>query len=165
MSDLLETPLFDLHQELGAKMVPFAGYSMPVQYGMGVMKEHVHTRTQAGLFDVSHMGQLVVSGEGAADFIESLIPIDVQGLGVDRQRYGFFTNESGGILDDLMVTRREDHFLIVVNAACTVAVPRGVGDGVTVPFTGGDLLLSPLKGACRNLATITHRSRSIVAAP
>ena len=67
MSDLLETPLFDLHQELGAKMVPFAGYSMPVQYGMGVMKEHVHTRTQAGLFDVSHMGQVVVSGEGHAN--------------------------------------------------------------------------------------------------
>ena len=121
MADLARTPLHDLHLELGAKMVPFAGYEMPVQYKLGVMKEHQHTRAKAGLFDVSHMGQVRVSGasyEAAALGLERLIPVDVLSLGQNRQRYGFFTNEEGGILDDLMLTNRGDHVFVVVNAAC-----------------------------------------------
>ncbi|MFW2543216.1 glycine cleavage system aminomethyltransferase GcvT [Primorskyibacter sp. 2E107] len=116
--DLKKTVLFDLHLELGAKMVPFAGYEMPVQYPMGVLKEHQHCRAQAGLFDVSHMGQVVLRGDGAAAALESLVPVDVIGLGEGRQRYGFFTNDSGGIEDDLMIANRGDHLFVVVNAAC-----------------------------------------------
>lgn len=118
MSDLLETPLHDLHVQLGAKMVPFAGYSMPVQYPLGVMKEHVHTREKAGLFDVSHMGQVKVSGAMAATALETLIPVDIEGLAENRQRYGMLTNEQGGIMDDLMLANRGDHIFVVVNAAC-----------------------------------------------
>ena len=117
MSDLLRTPLYDLHVELGAKMVPFAGYDMPVQYPLGVMKEHLHCRAAAGLFDVSHMGQVILRGADAAAQLESLIPQNVLGLSEGRQRYGFFTNEQGGILDDLMFANRGDHLLLVVNAA------------------------------------------------
>ncbi len=105
-------------------MVPFAGYEMPVQYPLGVMKEHLHTRTKAGLFDVSHMGQVVVQGtdyEAAARGLEALIPVDILGLGENRQRYGFFTNADGGIDDDLMLANRGDHVFVVVNAACKAA--------------------------------------------
>jgi len=121
MSDLRQTPLHALHVALGAKMVPFAGYDMPVQYTLGVMKEHLHTRAKAGLFDVSHMGQVIVRGttyKAAALGLEALIPVDVLGLGANRQRYGFFTNADGGIEDDLMLANREDHVFVVVNAAC-----------------------------------------------
>lgn len=124
MTELKQTPLHGLHLSLGAKMVPFAGYDMPVQYPLGVMKEHLHTREKAGLFDVSHMGQVIVRGdtyEKAALGLESLIPVDVLGLGRDRQRYGFFTSEEGGIEDDLMLANREDHVFVVVNAACKEA--------------------------------------------
>lgn len=122
-SPLKQTPLHALHLSLGARMVPFAGHDMPVQYPAGVMKEHLHTRTAAGLFDVSHMGQIVLqpkSGkiEDAALALETLVPVDVLGLGVGRQRYALFTDENGGILDDLMIANRGDHFFIVVNAAC-----------------------------------------------
>lgn len=120
---LKRTPLYDLHLSLGARMVPFAGYDMPVQYPAGVLKEHLHTRANAGLFDVSHMGQVILrakSGklEDAALALESLVPVDILGLKEGRQRYGFFTNAEGGILDDLMITNRGDHLFIVVNAAC-----------------------------------------------
>ena len=123
MSELKRTPLHDLHVELGAKMVPFAGYDMPVQYPMGVMQEHIHTRTKAGLFDVSHMGQVVIwpkSGnyEDAALALEKLVPADVVGLGQMRQRYGLLLNDQGGILDDLMFANFGDHIYVVVNAAC-----------------------------------------------
>lgn len=123
MADLQRTPLYDLHLRLGARMVPFAGYDMPVQYPMGVLKEHLHTRTAAGLFDVSHMGQvLVVPKSGrladAALALERLVPVDVLGLAAGRQRYGVFTNEAGGILDDLMIANRGDHLFLVVNAGC-----------------------------------------------
>lgn len=121
VSELLKTPLFDLHVGLGAKMVPFAGYEMPVQYPLGVMKEHSHTREKAGLFDVSHMGQVIVRGVDYAEAalgLESLIPVDILGLGENRQRYGFFTNDAGGIMDDLMLANRGDHVFVVVNAAC-----------------------------------------------
>ncbi|MEQ8899584.1 MAG: glycine cleavage system aminomethyltransferase GcvT [Roseovarius sp.] len=125
MSDLGKTPLYDLHVELGAKMVPFAGYEMPVQYKLGVMKEHLHTREKAGLFDVSHMGQVILRYEGGygpvAQAMEGLVPVSLLPLGEKRQRYGFFTNEEGGILDDLMMANRGDHMLVVVNAACKEA--------------------------------------------
>lgn len=125
VSDLLRLGLHDLHVELGGKMVPFAGYEMPVQYGLGVMKEHLHTRAAAGLFDVSHMGQVILRPKGTyeetARAFEALMPVDVLGLAEGRQRYGLFTNETGGILDDLMFANRGDHLFVVVNAACKVA--------------------------------------------
>ncbi len=125
LSNLLRLALHDLHVALGARMVPFAGYEMPVQYPMGVLKEHLHTRSDAGLFDVSHMGQVLLRPRGSlaqtALALESLMPIDVLGLPAGRQRYGLLSNASGGIVDDLMVANRGDHFLIVVNAACKQA--------------------------------------------
>ncbi len=121
MSDLRRTPLHALHIELGARMVPFAGYDMPVQYPSGIMTEHTHTREKAGLFDVSHMGQVRLSGDGVAAAFEQMVPMDVQGLAEDRQRYGFFTNAEGGIEDDLMFANRGDHLFVVVNAACKAA--------------------------------------------
>jgi len=122
MSEQLKrTPLYDLHIELGAKMVPFAGYDMPVQYPMGVRREHLHTRDQAGLFDVSHMGQVKLVGVEAASNFESLVPVDVCDLPTGKQRYAIFTNDQGGILDDLMVTNFGDHLYVVVNAACKAA--------------------------------------------
>lgn len=117
---LQQTPFYSMHIEAGAKMVPFAGFSMPVQYPLGVKKEHLHTRRRAGLFDVSHMGQLMLSGDGVAQYLESLIPVDYVDLPVGKQRYGFFTNEQGGILDDLMVAHLNDSYFVVVNAACKV---------------------------------------------
>ena len=121
---LARTPLHALHLELGAKMVPFAGYEMPVSYPDGILKEHRHCRDSAALFDVSHMGQLRLVGDDAARALETLVPMDIVGLGVGKQRYAFFTNASGGILDDLMVTRREDHLFLIVNAACKDADTR-----------------------------------------
>jgi aminomethyltransferase len=116
--DLQRTPLHDLHRELGGKMVPFAGYEMPVQYPAGIMAEHLHTRSGAGLFDVSHMGQLRLHGADAAKALETLVPGDIQALKPGRMRYTLFTNERAGILDDLMVTNAGDHLFLVVNAAC-----------------------------------------------
>ena len=121
MSDLARTALYDLHVELGAKIVPFAGYEMPVQYPMGVLNEHLHTRANAGLFDVSHMGQVVLSGPDVALALERLVPADIAGLRAGRQRYALFTSEKGGILDDLMVVNRGDDLFLVVNAACKAA--------------------------------------------
>ncbi|MBC3335314.1 MULTISPECIES: glycine cleavage system aminomethyltransferase GcvT [Pseudomonas] len=116
---LLKTPLHALHLELGARMVPFAGYDMPVQYPLGVMKEHLHTREQAGLFDVSHMGQIRLTGANAAKALETLVPVDIIDLPVGMQRYAMFTNDQGGILDDLMVANLgNDELFLVVNAAC-----------------------------------------------
>lgn len=124
--DLRQTPLHGLHVALGARMVPFAGYEMPVQYPQGVLKEHLHTRAHAGLFDVSHMGQVALwprSGRlaDAAAALERLVPMDVAGLAEGRQRYGLFTAADGGILDDLMFANRGDHLFLVVNAACKAA--------------------------------------------
>ncbi|MFM9915198.1 MAG: glycine cleavage system aminomethyltransferase GcvT [Rhizobacter sp.] len=119
--DLLKTPLHDLHVELGARMVPFAGYNMPVQYPAGLMAEHLHCRAAAALFDVSHMGQLRLTGDDTAAALESLLPIDVLGMASGQQRYGFLTDEHGGILDDLMLTRHgageATEWLLIVNAA------------------------------------------------
>jgi aminomethyltransferase len=120
---LKHTPLHALHMELRARMVPFAGYDMPVQYPPGVLKEHLHTRAAAGLFDVSHMGQIVMRAKSgdvrdAARALERLVPVDILDLAPGRLRYAFFTNAHGGILDDLMVANCGDHLLLVVNAAC-----------------------------------------------
>jgi aminomethyltransferase len=120
-TELLKTPLHALHLELGAKMVEFAGYEMPVNYPGGIIAEHKPCRTSASLFDVSHMGQVRVIGPEAARALESLAPVDVMELAPGRQRYAFFTNTAGGILDDLMITRREGDLLLVVNAACKEA--------------------------------------------
>ncbi|WP_408642402.1 glycine cleavage system aminomethyltransferase GcvT [Sinorhizobium chiapasense] len=137
ISHLKHTPLNALHLSLGARMVPFAGYDMPVQYPDGVLKEHLHTRAAAGLFDVSHMGQIVVRPKSgrigdAALALEKLVPVDILGLAEGRQRYGLFTNDEGGILDDLMITNRGDHLFLVVNAACKEAdfehLKKGLGD-------------------------------------
>ncbi len=114
----LKTPIYDLHVELGAKLVPFAGHAMPVQYPAGVMAEHRHCRAAAGLFDVSHMGQVRLSGPDAAAALERLVPADIQGLGHGQMRYTLFTNAEGGVLDDLMVLNRGDDLFLVVNAAC-----------------------------------------------
>ncbi|MEO0371439.1 MAG: glycine cleavage system aminomethyltransferase GcvT [Pseudomonadota bacterium] len=134
--DLKRTPLHALHQELGGKMVPFAGYDMPVQYGLGVMKEHLHTRARAGLFDVSHMGQAILRHDdgymAVAEAMERLVPVDLMDLADARQRYGLFTNDTGGILDDLMIARRGTEMFVVVNAACKDAdvahMRAGLGD-------------------------------------
>jgi aminomethyltransferase len=120
---LKQTPLHALHVSLGAKMVPFAGYDMPVQYPAGVLREHLYTRENAGLFDVSHMGQIALTAksgrvEDAAAALERLVPQDILGLPRGRQRYAQFTNADGGILDDLMVANFGDHLFLVVNAAC-----------------------------------------------
>jgi aminomethyltransferase len=111
------TPLHDLHIELGARMVAFAGYAMPLQYRDGIIAEHTHTRMHAGLFDVSHMGQIRVSGNAAARVLEALIPSDVVALPPGRQCYSFFTNDTGGVLDDLIIANTGDGFLLIVNAA------------------------------------------------
>jgi aminomethyltransferase len=114
---LQRTPLHALHVALGARMVPFAGYEMPVQYPSGILQEHLHTRTQAGLFDVSHMGQLRFTGPDAVNALEALVPGDLLALAPRHMRYTLLLNEAGGILDDLMATRLDDGFLLVVNAA------------------------------------------------
>ena len=116
---LLHTPLDVLHRELGAKMVPFAGYDMPVQYPAGIIKEHLYTRQAAGLFDVSHMGQVIIKGPGSVAMLESLVPVDIESLGMHRQTYALFTNDQGGVLDDLIITRwDQEQFFLVVNAGC-----------------------------------------------
>ncbi len=147
--------LHDLHVELGGKMVPFAGYEMPVQYAPGVMKEHLHTRTSAGLFDVSHMGQVILRPKRSMDDLklafEGLMPVDVLGLAEGRQRYGLLTNDRGGILDDLMFTNRGDHLYVVVNASCKVedvAHMTAMMPGVSVePVTDRALLALQGPGA------------------
>lgn len=118
--NLLKTPLDALHVSLGARMVPFAGYSMPVQYPAGLMAEHHHTRTAAGLFDVSHMGQLRLVGADAAAAFETLMPVDVIDLAVGKQRYGLLLNDEGGIIDDLMFFNRGSDIFVIVNGACKV---------------------------------------------
>jgi len=118
---LRKTPLNALHREFGAKLTEFAGYEMPVQYRLGILGEHQHTRKKAGLFDVSHMGQVILSSQSyqeTALALEKVLPMDVLGLKIGRQRYGFLTTENGGILDDLMFSNRGDHIFVVLNAAC-----------------------------------------------
>lgn len=146
---LARTPLHALHLRHGAKMVPFAGYAMPVQYPAGLLKEHLHTRAAAGLFDVSHMGQIVLtprSGDAdeAARALEALVPIDIVGLGEGRQRYGLLTDASGGILDDVMVARLPDRLVVVVNAANKAAdlahLQNHLPESVAVELVPGGLI-------------------------
>jgi aminomethyltransferase len=131
VTDLLKTPLHDLHVRLGARMVPFAGYAMPVQYPSGLIAEHKQCRDAAALFDVSHMGQVKLLGADAAAALETLVPVDVIDLGAGKQRYAFFTNAAGGLLDDLMVTKPDEaardgfgDLFLVVNAGCKDADVR-----------------------------------------
>ncbi len=156
------TPLYDLHIELGAKMVPFAGYEMPVQYPAGILAEHLHARSGAVLFDVSHMGQISVRGAGAAAALEALVPADITGLAPGAMRYTLLTNDSGGILDDLMVTNAGDHLLLVVNAACKdddlahLRAHLGAGrDGVTLEMHADRALLA-LQGPAAAAALARH---------
>lgn len=118
MSELKRTPLHDLHRELGARLVPFAGWEMPVRYPAGILAEHQHGRAAAALFDVSHMGQVRLDGADAAIALERLVPADIQGLKPGRARYTQFTDGQGGILDDLIVSNAGDHLFLVVNAGC-----------------------------------------------
>jgi aminomethyltransferase len=149
------TALYDLHLELGARMVAFAGYYMPVRYADGIIHEHQHTRTAAGLFDVSHMGQVRIAGRHAAKALESLIPMDVINLETGHMRYGVFTGSNGGILDDLIVANAGGHFSLVVNAACKrddlARMRTAFGDGCQIDeFT--DRALLALQGpAARNV--------------
>ncbi len=163
MGDLKRTCLYDLHLRLGARMVPFAGYEMPVQYPMGVLKEHLATRAGAGLFDVSHMGQVIVAPKSgrladAALALERLVPVDVLGLAAGRQRYGLFTNQAGGILDDLMIANRGDHLFLVVNAACKDAdlthLQAGLPDCDVGMVTGRALIALQGPGAGAALAAL-----------
>lgn len=121
MSELRHTPLYDLHRELGARLVPFAGWEMPVQYPAGILAEHQHCRAAAALFDVSHMGQVRLDGPDAATALERLVPADIASLKPGRARYTQLTNDKGGILDDLIVSNAGDHLFLVVNAGCRAA--------------------------------------------
>lgn len=142
-------PLDSLHRALGARIVPFAGYSMPIQYKDGIIAEHQWTRTSAGLFDVSHMGQLLLTGEGADVALEKLVPGDIVGLKTGVLRYSMFLNDAGGILDDLMITRRENDLYLVVNGAVKAAdiahLKRNLPVGVTLTYRE-DLALLALQG-------------------
>ncbi|MDO5643425.1 MAG: glycine cleavage system aminomethyltransferase GcvT [Paracoccus sp. (in: a-proteobacteria)] len=159
---LKRTPLYDLHIALGAKMVPFAGWEMPVQYPMGVMGEHLHTRARAGLFDVSHMGQVLVrapSGRAgdAALVLETVVPANILDLPEGRQRYGLFTNDAGGVLDDLMIANRGDHLFLVVNAGCAdqdIALLGGLAGVAVEPVTDRALLALQGPEAARVLGAI-----------
>ncbi len=146
---LRRTPLYDLHVSLGARMVPFAGYDMPVQYPLGVMKEHLHTRAHAGLFDVSHMGQVELHGADAAVALETLVPVDVIGIAPGKQRYALFTNDAGGILDDLMIFNTGSYLHVVVNAACKAQdmahLKKHIGDRCEIRVRD-DLSLLALQG-------------------
>jgi aminomethyltransferase len=148
---LARTPLYDLHKSLGAKMVPFAGYDMPVQFPGGIIAEHLHTRAAASLFDVSHMGQVRLDGEARAAALEKLVPGDIAGLAPNRMRYTVLTNEAGGIRDDLMVTNRGDHLMLVVNAACKADdiahLSRHMGDVRPLP----ELALLALQGPAASI--------------
>jgi aminomethyltransferase len=177
---LHRTPLHDLHLSLGAKMVAFAGYAMPVQYPSGIMAEHLHTRARAGLFDVSHMGQLRLDGAAAAAALEALVPGDIAGLAPGRMRYTLLTNDEGGILDDLMVTAAGDHLFLVVNASRKVEdvahLRRRLAAGVAVtPLADRALLalqgpaaaavLARLAPAAKDMAFMTGRALALDGLP
>ena len=145
-ADLKRTPLHALHLELGARMVPFAGYDMPVQYPAGILAEHKHTRTNAGLFDVSHMGQARLHGAHSGEALETLVPGNIAGLADGRVRYTLFTNDSAGVLDDLIVGRAAGHLSLVVNAARKDAdyahLEAGLGPKTTLEVLDGHALLA-----------------------
>lgn len=164
---LARTALHDLHVEQGARMVPFAGYAMPLQYRDGILKEHLHTRAEAGLFDVSHMGQVRLSGPDAAAALETLVPVDIVDLPVGQQRYALFTNESGGVMDDLMVANFGSNLYVVVNAACKAQdlahMQERIGDRCRVEVLADRSLLA-LQGpaAARVLARLAPELGQLV---
>ena len=166
MTEPLKTPLHALHVALGARMAPFAGYSMPIQYRSGIIREHTHTRTGAGLFDVSHMGQVRLAGGGAAAALETLTPADIVELPDGRQRYALLTNDAGGVRDDFMVARLGEHLLIVVNAACKqedIEHLRGhIGDRCSIEVLNDRALLA-LQGpaAARVLARLAPKTAAL----
>ncbi len=155
---LIRTPLHDLHLELGAKTVPFAGYDMPVRFSAGILAEHLHARARAALFDVSHMGQISLRGARAARALEALVPGDVSGLAPGAMRYTLLTNDAGGILDDLMVANAGDHLFLVVNAggkADDLAHLRARLDGVAIEMHADRALLA-LQGPAAAAALARH---------
>ncbi len=161
------TPLNDLHIARGARMVPFAGYSMPVQFPLGVLGEHLHTRAQAGLFDVSHMGQLRLVGPQAAAAFETLMPVDVVDLPVGKQRYGLLLNAAGGILDDLMFVNRGDDIFVIVNGACKANdiahITAQIGQQCAViPMPERALLALQGPAAAAVIGTLDARASSLV---
>ena len=164
---LRRTPLYPLHQSLGARMVPFAGYEMPVQYPAGILAEHLHTRAQTGLFDVSHMGQLRLAGPDPAAALEALVPGDIRGLAPMRMRYTLLLNDAGGILDDLMVTRFDAGLFVVVNAATKDAdlahLRNHLGGGTTVEPLEDRVLLA-LQGPAAE-AALSRLSDRVAALP
>lgn len=183
-SALERTPLYDLHVARGGRMVPFAGYAMPVNYAAGVLKEHLHTRAAAGLFDVSHMGQIALRARSgrvtdAALALERLVPVDVLGLQPGRQRYALFTNGAGGVLDDLMIAHQGDHLLLVVNAACKVADEAHLRENLSdacevepldralVALQGpkAEDVLATLAPACREMTFMDVRTLDLLGAP
>lgn len=163
---LKQTPLHDLHEEHGARFVNFAGYSMPVQYRRGIRAEHLHTRSSAGLFDVSHMGQMRLSGAGIENAVEKLVTGDISTLGPFRQRYTLLTNQQGGIIDDLMLTRTPDYLFLVVNAACKEAdfayLEEALDPGYRLELLSGRALLA-LQGpkAATVLAALSQECRDM----
>ncbi|WP_053843024.1 glycine cleavage system aminomethyltransferase GcvT [Paracidovorax avenae] len=166
-ASLHTTPLHALHLELGARMVPFAGYSMPVQYPAGLMAEHLHTRQAAGLFDVSHMGQLRLVGPDAAAAFETLIPVDVIGLGLHKQRYGLLLNDEGGIIDDLMFVNRGDDLFVIVNGACKAGDIAHIQERIggrcdVIPLPGQALLALQGPQAAAALARLAPGTASLV---
>jgi len=158
--DLKYTPLNDLHRSVGGRMVSFAGYAMPVQYPMGILKEHLHTRAEAGLFDVSHMGQALLSGPGVDTALERLVPGELQALGHGKMRYTQLTNDAGGILDDLMITKlADDQLWLVVNAACKdadFALIEQALDGTAKLQRAEDRALLALQGPMAAAALSRH---------
>ena len=162
----LKTPLYDLHLRLGAKMTPFAGYAMPVQYPAGVMAEHRHCRAAAGLFDVSHMGQVRLLGDGAAAALERLVPAGIQGLASGQMRYTMFTNADGGVMDDLMALNRGDHLFLVVNAGCKhedLAHMAAHLDGIEIDYQADRGLLA-LQGPAA-AETLAKHAPAVLAMP
>ena len=146
MSALKSTALEQWHIEKGAKMVPFAGYNMPVQYPLGVLKEHLHTRQLAGLFDVSHMGQIIVTGEQCAKVLEEVFPADLENLEVGQQCYSLLLSDNGTVVDDLMICRRPEDFMLVVNAGCKDKdfdyLKKLIGDRVQLTLLSDQALLA-----------------------
>lgn len=168
--ELRLTPLSPLHARLGARMVPFAGYSMPLQYADGIMKEHLHTRSAASLFDVSHMGQISVRPKSGtvtdiARALEALVPADIADLEEGRQRYALFTNEDGGILDDLMVANCGDRLMLVVNAACKhddlTRLKSTLGETCTVEMDDRGLLALQGPEAASALAALAPEAEAM----
>ena len=176
MTELLKTPLHDMHRAAGARMAPFAGYEMPLRYDAGDIAEHKQARSRAALFDVSHMGQVHLVGRGADAALEALVPGDIQGLGPRQMRYTVFTSESGGILDDLMVARAQDGLRLVVNAARKehdiAHLGRHLGAGVDVVPEPDRALLAlqgpaaaDVLGDCTGLAFMSWRDAEVCGLP